>query len=670
MKSKDMGAHDGIIGGGGAAPLKRLIRELSSVRADMLRLESEAEGVLRGLHESHRDSGRNLLHYLALRRRDLRRVQQQLAALGLSSLGRSESHVMQNLEAVLGVLRRLAGSPERVPGAPRSRVDFAGGQRLLKTHTRALLGVKPARRRVRIMVTMPSAAADDYELVRDLVAHGMDCMRINCAHDDPAAWSRMIDNLRRATRETRRGCRVLMDLPGPNPRTGPIEPGPRVIMWSPRRDTLGRVEAPARVWLSPAGGRCAPPEPADACLPVSGDWLANVRRGDLIKFSDARGASRSLKVVGAAGEGRWAESAQTAYVTPGTALHLAGPASEGETFSFEGRVGELPPAEQWITLRVGDRLVLRRDQRPGSPAAYDRRGRLVRAASVGVTLPEAFAHVREGEGVWFDDGKIGGRIRKVGAEEVEIEITHARPKGEKFRGDKGVNLPDSRLRLPALTKADLEALPFIARNADLVGYSFVRKASDVRALQTRLARLGGAGLGLVLKIETRRALRELPNLILAAMRSPSVGVMIARGDLAVECGWERLAEVQEELLWVCEAAHVPVIWATQVLEGLAKEGTPSRAEITDAAMGARAECVMLNKGSYVVEAVRALDDILRRMQSHQRKKRPMLRPLKLADNFTADELPPDESPKLKIKRPAKTGGGRPAGSRTVAGKIH
>jgi pyruvate kinase len=119
------------------------------------------------------------------------------------------------------------------------------------------------------------------------------------------------------------------------------------------------------------------------------------------------------------------------------------------------------------------------------------------------------------------------------------------------------------------------------------------------------------------------------------MSSHAVGVMIARGDLAVECGYQRLAEVQEEILWICEAAHVPVIWATQVLESLAKTGIPSRAEITDAAMGERAECVMLNKGPYIVMATRALDDILRRMESHHEKKRSMLRKLHLAAAFQA-----------------------------------
>ena len=98
----------------------------------------------------------------------------------------------------------------------------------------------------------------------------------------------------------------------------------------------------------------------------------------------------------------------------------------------------------------------------------------------------------------------------------------------------------------------------------------------MRDLQGRLADLGGENLGIILKIETRERFDQLPALLLVAMRSRAVGVMIARGDLAIECGYERLAEVQEELLWICEAAHMPVVWATQVLESLAKTGVPSR----------------------------------------------------------------------------------------------
>jgi pyruvate kinase len=181
-----------------------------------------------------------------------------------------------------------------------------------------------------------------------------------------------------------------------------------------------------------------------------------------------------------------------------------------------------------------------------------------------------------------------------------------------------------------MTDKDAKDLEFVAQHADVVELSFANRAGDVELLQRHLARLGDRQPAIVLKIETRRGFEGLPDMLLTAMRASSCGVMIARGDLAVECGFERLAEVQEEILWICEAAHVPVIWATQVLESLAKEGMPSRAEITDAAMGHRAECVMLNKGPNMIGAVRVLDDILRRMEAHQAKKQAMLRELRLA----------------------------------------
>jgi pyruvate kinase len=109
------------------------------------------------------------------------------------------------------------------------------------------------------------------------------------------------------------------------------------------------------------------------------------------------------------------------------------------------------------------------------------------------------------------------------------------------------------------------------------------------------------------------------------MRSERAGVMIARGDLAVEAGFERTAELQEEILWACEAAHLPAIWATQVLESLAKTGQPSRAEITDVAASQRADCVMLNKGPYIVDAIRVLDDILARIGRVQHRDLTLMR---------------------------------------------
>ena len=601
-------------------------------------LELEASGLTGSaqVHLEHRASAGNLMHYLALRRHDIRQLQSQLAALGLSSLGRTEAHVISALHAVINVLNRLARSDGTCLPPSDVAPGFGEGTALLGGHTEALLGPTPAGRNVRIMVTMPPEAARDYRLVRELLAQGMDCMRINCAHDGPDAWSGMIQNIRRAETETGKHCKIVMDLAGPKLRTGSIEPGPAVLKYRPQRDALGRVVSPARIWLTPSSRPEVAPEHADAVVPVPPDWLAQLKPRDRIRFTDARGALRSMIISRVEGDSCWADAVRTAYVFPGMVLEMRRTARTGHSASVQrARVGRIPPKEQPLRLKLGDRLVLTRSLQPGRPAKYDDKNQLISPAQIGVTLAEFFDAVRVGEPIWLDDGKIGGVIRSVAPDKVTIEITQARPSGEKLGSEKGINVPESNLHLSSLTKEDLEALTFVVKNADIVGYSFVRSEVDVRELQSRLAESGGEKLGIILKIETREGFDQLPHLLLAAMCTRAVGVMIARGDLAIECGYERLAEVQEEILWICEAAHMPVVWATQVLESLAKNGIPSRSEITDAAMGERAECVMLNKGPYILNAVRTLDDILRRMQTHHEKKRSMLRKLHLAAAFHA-----------------------------------
>jgi pyruvate kinase len=264
---------------------------------------------------------------------------------------------------------------------------------------------------------------------------------------------------------------------------------------------------------------------------------------------------------------------------------------------------------------LGDTLIITAASVPGCQAKYGDEGRILRPASIGITCPEVFAEVRPGEAIWFDDGKIGGVVRSIRADHMVVEITHARAKGENLGADKGVNLPDSELKLPPLMKKDLDILEFIIRHADMVGYSFVRSKRDLHELLRRLHAAGGDELGIVLKIETRKAFERLPELLLASIRHGRVGVMIARGDLAVECGFEKLAQSQEQILSLSQAAHIPVIWATQVLENLTKRGMASRAEMTDAAMASRAQCVMLNKGPYIVPAIKTLDHLLRQAEA-------------------------------------------------------
>jgi pyruvate kinase len=382
---------------------------------------------------------------------------------------------------------------------------FFEGDRLLKQHTEEMFGKTLNHRRVRIMVTLPTEAASNYEFVRDLIHCGTDCVRINCAHDTPKEWLRMIHHVRLAQAEMNRPCKVLMDLSGPKIR-------------------------------------------------------------------------------------------------------------------IQGAIA--PQAKQRIYR--GESLLLTRDL-PTTIGST--------CFQANCTLPEILDRLEVGTTVWIDDGHIGAVVEAIAPEGVWLRITHTRPKGEKLRPDKGINFPYTDLNLSPLTDKDRQDLDFIAAHADdidIIGYSFVQKPQDIEILQRELeARLpNNASIpAIVAKIETPLAVTNLPELIVQAAGKQPFGIMIARGDLAVEIGYQRLAEIQEEILWLCEAAHVPVIWATQVLENLVKNGMPSRAEMTDAAMAERAECVMLNKGAYIVDAVQILDDVLTRMQAHQVKKTPQLRAL-------------------------------------------
>ncbi|MGC4107640.1 MAG: pyruvate kinase [Thermomicrobiales bacterium] len=596
-----------------------LIEQLMALDADLTATVAEAEPMLDQVHPRFRRSAANLLQYLALRERDIRELQIALADLGLSSLGRAEAHVQDSVRAVIGVLHALAGREWTPPATSGDPVSLLEGQALLEAHADALLGPGTSTREARIMVTSATELADDVDQLAAMLDAGMNVLRVNCAHDSAPVWAQMIDSLRAAQERTGHECQIIMDLAGPKLRTGPVVDTVSVIKWRPQRDAFGHIVSPARIWLAPEG--VPAPAPAAATLPMPKDWLESLTYGDHIRFSDTRKSTRHLTVSAREGEGWWATSLQTSYVAPGTELSVR------ERHGKTARVGEFPQTAGFLTLHTGDRLVVTRSLEPGAPAQEAEDGSLI-PARIGCTLPEVFAAVNPGERVLFDDGKIEGVIRETGPDAMTVEITRARDGGARLRGEKGINLPDTELALSALTAKDLADLPFVVEHADMIDFSFVSRASDVESLQSHLSELAGPRPGIVLKIETRRAFERLPEIVLAAMREETAGIMIARGDLAVEVGWERLAEIQEEILWLAEAAHLPVIWATQVLESLAQTGLPSRSEITDAAMGERAECVMLNKGPHIVEAIAVLDSILTRMESHQSKKRALLRRLR------------------------------------------
>ena len=481
--------------------LRPALDELLALRELLLAAETEQRSVIDAVAEPMRPHACNLIHYVTFRQLDLQSLQERLSGAGLSSLGRSEGRVLDAIGSLIRALQRLLGLT--VDPVPTWGAEAARGA--LRMHTEWLLGPTDG---CAIMVTLPTEAAHDDTLVRELLTAGMRVARINCAHDDADTWQAAAERVRRAARSLERPCRILFDLPGPKLRT----------------------------------------------LSIEGDEV--------------------------------------------------------------------------IRLDSGDTLLLSADGAAGRPERRARDGSVKEPARIACALPLLIDALRPGAPVHFDDGKISSEVVAVRDRVAHLRITHTVKGRAKLRSEKGINVPDTQLEVPALGDDDLAALAVAARHADMVGLSFARTREDVRQLHRELARLDAQNLGVVLKIETRQGFEQLPAMLLEALVRPPVGVMIARGDLAVECGFERVAELQEEILWVCEAARVPAIWATQVLERLTKRGRATRAEITDAAMAERAECVMLNKGPYVVQAVTTLADILARMHGHQRKKSAQLRPLR------------------------------------------
>ncbi|MAR90817.1 MAG: pyruvate kinase [Pseudomonadales bacterium] len=597
--------------------------QLLRLRDQALALEQRFAPEIAACPPQNRGSASNLIHYLSVRQHDIRPLQQNLSRYGLSSLSVLEAFTLAHLNAVLDVLQTLTGCPLPAPPPP---VDYSSGPQCLQARGTALLGTPNAHRGAHIMVTMPSEAATHPQLVSELLGAGMSLMRINCAHDHPSAWQAMVANLRSAVAASDRPCRIQADLGGPKLRTGPIQSRGRLLKLKPKRDLYGVVLEPCRIWLH-SRPAAAGPSSLHRALLVADEFIQACAVGDHVQLTDCRGQRRKLKIVQTAAAGFIAELSHTAYLSPDTVLRL----KRGQHTLASAQPLGLPEVVQPILLLVGDELVLSRDPHPGTLEQRDSCGRLQRPARVHCSLAQAFDQVQPGHRVWFDDGRIGAEVLSCDGREMRLRVTQAAPGGSRLKAEKGINFPDTEMEIPALTEKDLADLSQVAEWADIVALSFVRRPDDLQALHQALLELGKPDTGIVLKIENRQAFENLPRILLAGLQcGRPLGVMIARGDLAVEMGFDRLSEVQQEILWICEAAHVPVIWATQILESLAKRGVPSRAEVTDAGMSVVAECVMLNKGPYIVAAVTMLDNILRRMDQHYHKRRATLRPLSVA----------------------------------------
>lgn len=266
------------------------------------------------------------------------------------------------------------------------------------------------------------------------------------------------------------------------------------------------------------------------------------------------------------------------------------------------RVGILP--EPGLVLVTGGRLVLSTD--PQVEVAPDR---------VGIDHPTLHEEVRPGDLVLMDDGELEARIGGVEGREIVTEIVT----GGLLRSRKGVNLPDTPLRLPTLTDKDRRDLRFaIELGVDLIALSFVRSPADLEPARAIMAEVGRR-VPIIAKIERPEAVENLDAIIDA-----SDGIMVARGDLGVEMGPEEVPVIQKRAIEHANARGKLVITATQMLDSMIRNPRPTRAEASDVANAVLdgSDAVMLSgetaTGKYPVRAVETMDRIIRRTERADR----------------------------------------------------
>ncbi len=586
-----------------------MLVEIEELIQYVLDWEEKYRDKIEKVHPDYMDSAKNLVHYYALRSRKLNNLQKRLGNFGLSRLSDSEAHIMASLLTTRSILKSMLKQKTRYP---RIQPSFKGSRRLIRRNSKDLLGYRSKGRRTRIMVTLPDKASEDFELVYKMVESGMNCARINCAHGSQSEWLRMIENVQQAALQLRKTCKIAMDLSGQKIRTGMIAEDAKVIKIQYREDALGNKIKPIEVFF----GKNDQNNSAIPVIPIQNYDSFQIKKGDILDYTDSRFKQRKIEVVEVYENGFLGNLNKTAFFETDFPIQI----DTEKAFL----IGELDENKKPLYLKENDLLIIRRERTAVQRKGIDGETGEVEPAYITCTAPEIFGMVKVGEPVIFDDGTIEGIVEQVEETEIRIRIYNVSGKIGKLKSDKGINFPQSKLQLTSLSETDRRHLPFLLKHADIINLSFVNQPQNVtEILEMIKTSQQNRDVGLILKIETRSGFDNLPDIILEAMIIYPVGVMIARGDLAVELGWEKIGRVQEEILSVCKAAHITSIWATQVLENLAKKGIPSRAEITDTMMAHRADCIMLNKGPYILKAIKLLDKILKNLKINSTALKPI-----------------------------------------------
>lgn len=592
--------------------LEEIFNNLHTVKSKISNKQTEYEG-------PNKESYRNLYNYVNLRKLDLTPLQNSLTNVGLSSLGRSQSCILNSLNQNLYVLSKLLGREFDLSQEEKEAIDFDKARSIIMNNNKIFTEHTDTAFKTRVMVTLPSEAKDSPKLIADLIKNGASVFRINTAHDDKDAWNKMASYIKEENEKQNKDAKIYVDLAGPKNRTTQIKK-----VFIPFK--IGSKKAPFEVELVSDKDKAAQTKSAvkdrtgkqsHAVLVVSDDFFQKCKKNSQITVDDIdRKKAQKFPIVQKE-ERVFIEADKKVIIYEETKLHLELSKEMDTTGLFNFQL--LP---QEIKLFKGGEIIIT-DQAILGESDYEFEGKRYSAVT-GCSNKEIFQYVKEGDEIFIDDGKIGTTVIGRNSLGLICKVFLAKDNGTVLKEEKGINFPSTDLEISAITQEDEKNFEDIVEFADIIGLSFAQTKEDIKKLQDMLLAKGKTEIGIVPKIETKMALSNLPEILAQLIQWEKFAIMIARGDLAIEVGFDNLPHTQEEIFNICEAAHVPVIYATQILEGKMKNNLPSRAEVTDAGFAQRADCVMLNKGPYVVDTVVTIKNILRNVHKVFQKNRQLL----------------------------------------------
>jgi len=469
--------------------------------------------------------------------------------------------------------------------------------------------------KTKVMVTLPSEASNSPELISNLIANGTSVFRINTAHDDATTWNKMASYIKEENEKQNKQTKIYVDLAGPKNRTQPI-----IKVFKPFK--IGSWRNPKLVEIVPVSNQEVftkkheknTNNPVQATLVVSHDFFQVCKSSKKVKIDDFERDARQCYIIIKKDDKIFLEVNKKITIYENTTMEI-----KDENHKYISCFYNIEKLPEDIKLYKGNQIIItNQDILGASDYSYDN---VVYNAIIGCSNKEIFPYVKIGDDIYIDDGKIGCKVLHINEIGLVCEVFLAKENGTSLKEEKGINFPSTDLQIDAITPTDEKNFEDIVEFADIIGLSFAQTAEDIKKLQNMLKMKKKQHIAIAPKIETKTALKNLPLILEKLLEWENHALMIARGDLAIEVGFDNLPYIQEEILNICEASHTPVIYATQILEGKMKNNLPSRAEVTDAAIAQRADCVMLNKGPYVMDTVVVIKNILRQMHTLFQKNR-------------------------------------------------